>query len=204
MIDSPITQKTLHDTDTGNATLMVGSNSPEAVEKVMPVLQAMAKYVFHMGPLGSGHTMKTLNNYVSAASIVALNDALVTGHKFGLDPIQMIDVLNVGTGVNFSTSNSYKTDALPRKYASGFQLSLLIKDVGITKEVCEKMGFETDMPDLILKDYRQAAEVLEPTADHTELLKAWEKRANVELKTGTPDGSTAVVKEEPNGVNGTH
>ncbi|OAP58654.1 hypothetical protein AYL99_07744 [Fonsecaea erecta] len=193
LVDSPVTQAHLHDTDTGDATLMVGANSQEAVDKVLPVLQAMAKYVFHMGKLGSGHVMKTLNNYISAASIVALSDALVTGQKFGLDPVQMIDVLNVGTGRNFSTTDSYKTDALPRRYASGFQLALLIKDVGIAKEVFENMHFDTDMPELIIRYFKESMAMLEPTADHTELLKGWEKRAGVELKTGTPDGSSVTA-----------
>ncbi|KEF62506.1 uncharacterized protein A1O9_00479 [Exophiala aquamarina CBS 119918] len=196
LVDSPVTQAHLHDTDTGDATLMVGSNSQEAIDKVLPVLQAMAKYVFHMGKLGSGHVMKTLNNYTSAASIIALSDALVTGQKFGLDPVQMIDVLNVGTGRNFSTSDSYATDALPRKYASGFQLALLIKDVGISKEVFEKLGFDTDMPDLILRYFKEAATIVEPDADHTELLKSWEKRAGLELKRGTPDGSTVTASKK--------
>ena len=175
---------------------MVGSDSTVAFDKVLPVLQAMAKYVFHMGKLGSGHVMKTLNNYTSAASIVALSDSLVTGAKFGLDPVKMIDVLNVGTGINFSTSNSYMTDALPRRYASGFQLALLIKDIGIAKEVFEREGFETSLPDLIIRDFKDAQTGLPETADHTELLKRWEERAGVELKTGTPDGSsvTAVKK----------
>ena len=172
---------------------MVGSNSQEAVDKVLPILQAMAKYVFHMGKLGSGHAMKTLNNYISAASIIALSDALVTGQKFGLDPIQMIDVLNVGTGRNFSTTDSYSSDALPRRYASGFQLALLIKDVGISKEFFEKLQFDTGMPDLILKYFNDSMAMLEPTADHTELLKGWEKRAGLELKTGSPDGSTVTA-----------
>jgi len=193
LVDAPVTQAHLHDTDTGNATLMVGSNSQEAVDKVLPILQAMAKYVFHMGKLGSGHAMKTLNNYISAASIIALSDALVTGQKFGLDPIQMIDVLNVGTGRNFSTTDSYSSDALPRRYASGFQLALLIKDVGISKEFFEKLQFDTGMPDLILKYFNDSMAMLEPTADHTELLKGWEKRAGLELKTGSPDGSTVTA-----------
>lgn len=37
----------------------------------------MSTYVFPMGRLGAGHTMKTLNNYVSVGSIIALCDALV-------------------------------------------------------------------------------------------------------------------------------
>ena len=193
LVDSPVTQAHLHDTDTGDATLMVGSNSQEAIDKVLPILQAMAKYVFVMGKLGAGHVMKTLNNYTSAASIVALSDALVTGQKFGLDPVQMIDVLNVGTGRNFSTSDSYASDALPRRYASGFQLALLIKDIGIAKEVFEKNEFKTDLPDLIIRDFKDAASSLKADADHTELLKRWEERAGVELKTGTPDGSTVTA-----------
>lgn len=175
---------------------MVGSDSQEAVDKVLPVLQAMAKYVFQMGRLGAGHAMKTLNNYISAASIVALSDALVTGQKFGLDPVQMIDVLNVGTGRNFSTSDSYKTDALPRRYATGYQLALLVKDMGISKELFEKLNFETDLPDLILKYFKEAQNGIEPTADHTELLKSWEKRAGLQLKTGIPDGSSVTALKQ--------
>lgn len=175
---------------------MVGSNSQEAIDRVLPVLQAMAKYVFHMGKLGAGHAMKTLNNYTSAASIIALSDALVAGQKFGLDPIMMIDVLNVGTGRNFSTTDSYASDALPRRYASGFQLALLIKDVGISKELFEKLNFDTEMPDLILKYFKDSMSMLEPTADHTELLKGWEKRAGLQLKTGTPNGSTVTAWKE--------
>lgn len=193
LVDAPVTQAHLHDTDTGDATLMVGCNDQGAFERALPVLQGMAKYVFHMGKLGTGHAMKTLNNYVSAASIVALSDALVTGQKMGLDPIQMIDVLNVGTGRNFSTSDSYQTDALPRKYASGFQLALLIKDIGIAKSVFEQEGFETDMPDLVIRYFKEAMGILPPDADHTELLKKWEQRAGVQLKTGQPCGDTVTA-----------
>lgn len=98
LIDAPITQTYMHATDAGESTLMVGSDSEEAFEKVRPILQCMARYIFHMGGLGTGHAMKTLNNYIMASSLVALSDSLVTGQKFGLDPQKMIDVLNVGTG----------------------------------------------------------------------------------------------------------
>lgn len=57
---------------------MVGSDSPVALERVLPILRDMSTHVFPMGGLGSGHTMKTLNNYVSVGSIIALCDALVS------------------------------------------------------------------------------------------------------------------------------
>jgi 3-hydroxyisobutyrate dehydrogenase-like beta-hydroxyacid dehydrogenase len=89
---------------------MLGCDSPEAIDRAMPLFKAMGKYIFPMGTSGSGHAMKTLNNYVSVGSIIALCDSLVAGQKFGLDPATMIDVLNVGTGRNFSTAYSMRDE----------------------------------------------------------------------------------------------
>jgi 3-hydroxyisobutyrate dehydrogenase-like beta-hydroxyacid dehydrogenase len=132
LIDSPVTQEYAFALAKGDATLMVGCSSQNALDLAMPVLKTMGKHVFVMGELGAGHAMKTLNNYTSAASIMGLCDALVAGQKFGLDPAKMVDVMNVGTGeysvgqntcsgtvliycptklgVNFSTKESFRTD----------------------------------------------------------------------------------------------
>lgn len=166
---------------------MVGSSSPEALQKVLPVLKDMSSHVFPMGPLGSGHTMKTLNNYVSVGSIIALCDALVTGQKLGLDPQTMIDVMNVGTGVNFSTLFSMKN---LKSYDSGYQLELLVKDVKIAKEVIEQSGFHTDLPKLALGYLEDSLKLVDKGACHSECLRSWEKRANVEIKkTENDEGS---------------
>ncbi|PMD15474.1 hypothetical protein NA56DRAFT_709899 [Hyaloscypha hepaticicola] len=110
LIDAPITQTHLHAIRTGDATFMLGCDSPEAIKRAMPVFEAMGKYIFPMGGSGAGHAMKTLNNYVSVGSINALCDSLVVGQRFGLDPATMIDVLNVGTGRNFSTAYSMRDE----------------------------------------------------------------------------------------------
>jgi len=109
-IDAPITQAYACALAKGDATLMVGCSNPAALDTAIPVLKTMGKHVFHMGELGAGHAMKTLNNYTSAASILGLCDALMAGQKFGLDPQTMVEVMNVGTGVNFSTKESFRTD----------------------------------------------------------------------------------------------
>ncbi len=154
----------------------------------------MSKYAFVMGGLGTGHAMKTLNNYTSVGSIIALCDALVAGQKFGLDPQTMIDVLNVGTGRNFSTAYSMRDEGLTRRYQSGYQLALLIKDMKITKEVIESVGFETKLPELAIGYLSKAQEVVKPDACHTECLKGWEHRAGIELKK-SPQPTTKVAEE---------
>ena len=155
----------------------------------------MSKYAFVMGGLGTGHAMKTLNNYTSVGSIIALCDALVAGQKFGLDPQTMIDVLNVGTGRNFSTAYSMRDEGLTRRYQSGYQLALLVKDMKITKEVIEKTGFKTELPELAIRYLSEALEVVKPDACHTECLKGWEQRAGIELKK-SPQPTTEVAKED--------
>ncbi|KAF2737879.1 2-hydroxy-3-oxopropionate reductase [Polyplosphaeria fusca] len=178
LIDSPITQEKLHAIDTGGATLMVGTDSPEALEKVLPILKDMSTHVFPMGLLGTGHMMKTLNNYTSVGSIIALCDALVTGKKLGLDPQTMVDVMNVGTGVNFSTLYSMKN---LKSFDSGYQLELLIKDVKIAKEVIESSGFRTDLPNMALNYLEESMKFVEPGACHSECIKSWEDRAGVKI-----------------------
>ena len=172
----------MHATDAGESTLIVGADSPAIFSAVRPVLSAMAGYLFHMGPLGSGHAMKTLNNYIMASSICALNDSLVAGQKWGLDPQTMVDVLNVGTGVCFPTLDTWRRDALPRTFNSGFGLGLLVKDLGITKEFMENSEFETELPGLLRGYLGDALKEVDERADHTESLRGWEKRAGLEVK----------------------
>ncbi|KAK5072415.1 hypothetical protein LTR64_005115 [Lithohypha guttulata] len=157
LVDAPITQTYMHATDAGESTLMVGSDSEDAYQKIEPVLRTMASYIFHMGRLGSGHAMKTLNNYIMASSLVALSDSFVTGQQFGLDPQKMIDCLNVGT-------------------------ALLVKDLGITQEFMKHNQFETELPGVIRKYLSDALEQVEPQADHTKMLVGWEKRAGISLR----------------------
>ena len=69
----------------------------------------------------------------------------MTGKKLGLDPQTMIDVMNVGTGVNFSTKYSQKS---LKSYDTGYQLELLVKDIGDT-------AFSTFHVSIILRDDSQ-------------------------------------------------
>lgn len=181
LIDSPITQTYMHATDAGQSTLIVGCDEQEHFDTVKPVLECMASYIFHMGPLGAGHAMKTLNNYIMASSICALSDSLVTGQKFGLDPQKMIDVLNVGTGVNFPTLDTFRRDALTRNFNSGFGLALLVKDLGITQKFMQHSAFETKLPGLLKEYLSHSLHVIGPerarVADHTECIRGWEERA---------------------------
>ncbi|KAF3800085.1 putative 3-hydroxyisobutyrate dehydrogenase [Colletotrichum gloeosporioides] len=184
LVDSPVTQVRMHGINDGEATFMIGG-AQEDIDFAMPVLKTMSRWRFVMGPLGSGHVMKTFNNYVTAAGIAALNDAFIVGRKMGLDPAQITDVLNVGTGRNYGTAHSIRAEGLTRTYASGYGLALLVKDLGINLELCGKMGIDTQLAKNMHGLFKEALEEpnVERTADYTECLKLWERKAGFELPT---------------------
>ncbi|PVH95341.1 2-hydroxy-3-oxopropionate reductase [Periconia macrospinosa] len=198
LVDSPITQEQLNAFDNGRTTLMVGSDKPEVLKKIMPILKHMSSHVFPMGCLGSGNTMQTLNSYVNASSMIALCDSLVTGQKLGMDPQTMIDVMNVGTGANFTTKYLMKN---LKSNDPACRLEPLVNDVRNAKDLIEKAGFETELPSLALRYLEDSLKRAPQGANHSACLESWEKRAGVNIaKTEWKDHSTKlphISQDEP-------
>ncbi len=69
----------------GTLTIMVGGPA-EAVEKVMPVFQAMGKTVTHVGDSGAGQVAKAANQIMVAAQMVAMGELLIFARKAGVEP----------------------------------------------------------------------------------------------------------------------
>ncbi len=164
LVDAPVSGGVPRARD-GTLTIMAGG-APEVVARVEPVLGAMGK-VLRTGPLGAGHAMKALNNYVSAAGLLAVCEALIVARRFGLDPQTLNAVLKASTGRNNTTDKKVEQFILNRGFDSGFALDLMRKDVGIARDLAA--GLDLDAPWLmgcaaLLED---AARALGPGADHT-------------------------------------
>jgi 3-hydroxyisobutyrate dehydrogenase-like beta-hydroxyacid dehydrogenase len=180
--------------EAGRITFMVGADDETAFASARPLLEVMGEHVFHLGGLGAGHTMKTLNNYVSAAALHADLDALMIGYREGLDPMTMLDVLNVSTGRNFSTEQTLKFHALPRDFNTGYTVALLLKDLRIASAVAARAGFESDLFGLLVRDFDAAVADL-GAQDITASLKHWEHRAGAELPAQEPHVEPASALE---------
>ena len=156
--------------------IMIGGDDASAIARAKPVLSAMGDRLFETGPLGSGHAMKALNNYVAAAGFAAASEALIIGERFGLDPSVALDILNVSTGRNFSTELTIKSQVLTGEFASGFALALLSKDVKIAADLAQSL--EMPMP-LVAETSRwwlNARDDIGGDKDHTQAFAAWKTR----------------------------
>ncbi|HEV7632693.1 MAG TPA: NAD(P)-dependent oxidoreductase [Steroidobacteraceae bacterium] len=174
LVDAPVSGAVPRAT-TGTLTIMIGGDDAAAIERAKPLLSCMGNRLFDTGALGTGHAMKALNNFVAASGYAAAVEALLTGKRFGLDPTRMLEIMNVSTGRNFNTEVVLQEHVVGGKYASGFALGLLAKDVKIAADLTRAVNIDAPMAQLISRRYEQARDELGYARDNTEAILAWDK-----------------------------
>lgn len=165
----------------GTLAIMTGGEDDAEFERSAPLFDVMGKATFRCGPLGAGHAMKCLNNYVSAAGFTAANEALVVGAKFGLDPGSMVDVLNASTGRNNSTETKLKQEVLSRRYGNGFAAELMAKDVATAADLASQQDMYAPVLQNMSDVWNKASEEL-PGADHGQTIEHFENANNIRLE----------------------
>jgi 3-hydroxyisobutyrate dehydrogenase len=168
LVDAPVSGGVWR-AELGKLTIMAGGRAAD-IDRVEPALAAMGNVV-RCGALGAGHAMKLLNNYLSASGLAAACEAVLIGRAFGLDPDLMADVFNGSTGKNNATEVKLKQHVNNGKFASGFTMGLMAKDLTLARKLAADMqvgaaGLEA-MQDL----YARAAQALGEAEDHTAIIK---------------------------------
>lgn len=158
----------------GKLAIMAGGDA-EVLARCKPILEAMGQ-TFITGAAGSGHAMKALNNYLSAAALATAAEAVLAGQRFGLDPELMIRIFNASTGRNTATDHKFPKFVLPRTFNSGFALGLMAKDLRLALELAQDCGAPTDLLEPCVEMWAHAEEQLGFKADNTEVVKYLESK----------------------------
>jgi len=145
----------------------VSGGVKRAIDGSLAIMQTLIE----TGMLGSGHAMKALNNYVSAAGLLAACEALKVGSDFGIAPDKIIAVLNASTGKNNSTENKLMQFVVSKRFNSGFSLGLMRKDISIAADLAKSTGSRTLLGEVLLKSWADAEVKLGGAADHTEIFR---------------------------------
>lgn len=169
VIDAPVSGGVAR-AKTGELSIMVGG-AEDAVARAKPILQLMGSSITHVGAIGAGQAMKALNNLVSAGGFLIGIEALLIGKQFGLDPGQMVDVLNTSSGMNNSTQKKFRQFVLTRRFDSGFSLDLMVKDLSIALEVGRSVGIATPLAALCREMWASAHATLGSGLDHTAMAR---------------------------------
>ena len=158
---------------TGDLMIMAGGDE-KVLEEVSDLLSVMGKVQF-AGPLGSGHAIKALNNYVSAAGLISSFEALATARSFGIEPENFLKIINGATGKNNTTEVKLDKFVISEKFNSGFALDLMVKDVTIANSLIKYFSSDKPLSNDVLSNLSESLKVLGGNPDHTEIYKTIKK-----------------------------
>lgn len=128
LVDSPICGGGAIGAEAGKLTVCVGGE-PTDVAEVRALLEPVISQFFHVGPLGSGHAMKILNNYFGFVYSAAIAEGLALGVAYGFDLKAMVSVLQKCSAGNQIFNRQAEVLAEPPPDKVGFQLKLATKDL---------------------------------------------------------------------------
>jgi 3-hydroxyisobutyrate dehydrogenase len=151
---------------TGTLTVMFGGPH-DLLDRARPVFEPIAESIIRVGEVGAGHAMKALNNLLSAIGLSAAAEIMEIGRRFGLEPHTVLEVLNRSTGGNNATQTKFAQYVLSETYASGFRLSLMVKDMSTAVDLGADCGVRLPLSDVCLDQWRAAAALLPNDADQT-------------------------------------
>jgi 3-hydroxyisobutyrate dehydrogenase-like beta-hydroxyacid dehydrogenase len=180
MMDAPVSGAK-EGAESATLVFMCGGEAA-AIERVRPLLERMGRRVFHLGPVGSGHAMKTVNNLATALTVLGTTEAMLIGKAYGLDAAAMLDVLNVSTGRSFVTDVKFGPQVIERRFDDGFRLARMLKDVGIANRLADEQGLGVPMSGLGEQQWRAANAALGEGACVLDVVRWYERATGVELR----------------------
>jgi 3-hydroxyisobutyrate dehydrogenase/2-hydroxy-3-oxopropionate reductase len=146
-LDAPISGGIERAAD-GTLTIMAGGPR-EAYDRALPVFQAMGGTIRHMGPTGTGTTVKLVNQHLVGIHSLAAAEAMLLGAKSGADPALVFEVVNSGWGQSFMLNRNAPV-MLDRNFDGvRTQIRVFLKDLGLVHELARELEVPTPGADLV-------------------------------------------------------
>lgn len=178
--DAPVSGGT-NGAEAGTLTVMVGGDEA-AFRRAAPILSAFGQRIEHLGPVGSGHAMKAVNNGLLAVNILAVAEGVAALVKAGVPARTALGVLNASSGRSFVSETLVPERVLSGLWPKTFRLALLEKDVGIAREFLGEAGVPGAVLELAGRLLSAARAELGSDADYLEAIRLIERQAGVEIR----------------------
>lgn len=175
LIDGPVSGGP-RGADAGTIAIMIGG-TPEQYARVEPVLTVISPNVAHVGPLGAGHTLKAVNNMMSAANRLLAFEAVSIAAANGLDPKVVVDVINKSSGRNSATQAVFPNNIFTDDFHARFTMALMEKDVALAADLAGDAFAHLTLTPLILRNYRMGIERFGRDGDIHDMLRFYEEAA---------------------------
>src|SRR6195952_1435374 len=153
--------------------IMVGGDADDFAE-AGPIFDAVGKTIVHVGPSGSGQTVKAANQLIVAVNIEVVAEALVFLEAYGVDTEAAMEVLGGGLAGS-KVLEQKKPNMLGRTFDPGFRIDLHHKDMGIVTSAAREAGVVIPMGALAAQLMASARANGDGKLDHSALLRGVER-----------------------------
>jgi 3-hydroxyisobutyrate dehydrogenase len=174
LLDAPVTGSKPQ-AASGELLFLVGG-SAEALAAVRPVLTVMSRDILHLGPIGSGATLKLINNFLCGVQAASLAEAMALLAASGLDREKSIAVLTAGAPgsplVKILTTRAAANDFTPN-----FVLRLMAKDLTYAREEGARHGIAMNTATPAIADFEKAIAAGYGEKDFSAIIPALQKKS---------------------------
>lgn len=155
---------------------------PEVFARHRGLLEAFSSTIVVVGEEpGQGQLAKLLNNVLSATAMAITAEAMTIGTRAGLDPQALLEAFNSGTGRNTATEVKFPAHVITRRFASGFRIELMLKDLRLARDAAAAQGLPMLLGNTVEQLWSLGATIAGEGADQTELVRLFEQWAGVEV-----------------------
>jgi 2-hydroxy-3-oxopropionate reductase len=153
--------------------IMVGGSAAD-FERAKPVLDVVGKTIVHVGPNGSGQTVKAANQLIVAGNIQLLAEAIVFLEAYGVDTSAAVQVLGGGLAGS-AVLNQKAQKMLDRNFEPGFRIDLHHKDLGIVTAAAREAGVVAPLGAMLAQLMASARANGDGGLDHSGLFRGVER-----------------------------
>ncbi len=136
-LEAPVTGGTWG-AEKGELVFMVGGEA-STLKRAEPVLGAMGKKWFHLGPIGAGQTVKLAMNLLLNVQVEAFAEALALVTRAGVPGQSLFEVMQSSMGRS-GVLDLKGANMLKGEYKPSFPLRLMHKDVGLALDLANQLG----------------------------------------------------------------
>jgi len=155
----------------GELVFMVGGEEA-TLKEVEPLLGAMGKKWFLLGPSGAGQTIKLAMNLILALQVEALAEALTLVTSAGLEGEKLVEVLQ-SSMARSGVLDIKSQNLLKRDYTPSFPLRLMYKDLTLALQLAKQNGVTLPAATASQKTYGAVKAAAKEDLDYSAVLKFW-------------------------------
>lgn len=155
-LDAPLSGGQLG-AESGQLTIMVGGD-PETFARAQPVMDAYAKAITLIGPVGSGQLAKMVNQICIAGVVQGLSEALHFAKSADLDIPKVVEAISKGAAQSWQMENRWQ-NMVEGSFEFGFAVEWMRKDLKMALEAADHNGANLEMTELVDGFYKEVEEI---------------------------------------------